>query len=172
MALLQLIVMISMTVILNLQHSRTLQQSKQRSRSDFKFMNTLELIAAMIIFFMMMPIFFSLLMWFHWWQCFRSWHTRWSLGPCRRPPWQSKNHYLAQLQHQKHYCKNYNNSVINKIIAKSKRANDWPWRGACINTTITNQFTLITKNMIKERCRANLGVCMGTCTEIPPACAL
>ena len=49
MAVLQLIVMISMTEILitmeNLQHSRTLQQSKQRSRSDFKFMNTLELIA-------------------------------------------------------------------------------------------------------------------------------
>ena len=49
MALLQLIVMISMTVILNLQHSGTLQQSKQRSRSDFKFMNTSELIAGMII---------------------------------------------------------------------------------------------------------------------------
>ena len=52
MALLLLIVMISMTEILiameNLQHSRTLQQSKQRFRSDLKFMNTLELIAVMI----------------------------------------------------------------------------------------------------------------------------
>ena len=48
-----MIVMISMTEILitmeNLRHSRTLQQSKQRFRSDFKFMNTLELIAGMII---------------------------------------------------------------------------------------------------------------------------
>ena len=46
--LLLLIVMISMTEILitmeNLRHSRTLQQSKQRSRSDLKFLNTLELI--------------------------------------------------------------------------------------------------------------------------------
>ena len=52
MALLLLIVMISMTEILiameNLQHSRTLQQSKQRFRSDFKFTNTLELIAVTI----------------------------------------------------------------------------------------------------------------------------
>ena len=41
MAVLLLIVMISMTEILvameNLQRSRTLQQSKQRSRSDFKY---------------------------------------------------------------------------------------------------------------------------------------
>ena len=52
MALLLLIVMISMTEILiameNLQHSRTLQQSKQRFRSDLKFTNTLELIAVTI----------------------------------------------------------------------------------------------------------------------------
>ena len=50
--LLLLIVMISMTEILitmeNLQHSRSLQQSKQRSQSDLKFMNTLELIAVAI----------------------------------------------------------------------------------------------------------------------------
>ena len=128
MAVLLLIVMISMTEILiameNLQHSRTLQQSKQRFRSDLKFVNTLELSAVMIFsscnvsaHFVFTSEVVSLVTVFP-----QLAHTV-VTGSLSKTTLTIEEHLKhPQLQHQKHYCKNYSNFVINKIIAKSKRA--------------------------------------------------
>ena len=200
MALLLLIVMISMTEILiameNLQHSRTLQQSKQRFRSDLKFTNTLELIAVTIFSWNVFADFvftsevISLVTVFP-----QLAHTV-VTGSLSKTTLTIEEHLKhPQLQHQKHYCKNYSNFVINKIIAKSKRAKQWLIKEGSLHQHYNNRSIHLDHQEHDQKkdieatwdcahCCAifllfhqvgqltDLGVCMGTCTEIPPACAL